>query len=82
MHEMRTIDTDVHCVCQSVTRLKSVAVRAVYTACCVCEVIWCSLCLIPGAARSGPKARPAAAIVKSRMCAYYLYVLSVVAAAD
>jgi len=47
---MLTILTDVRVVCLSVclsvTRLKSAAVRAVYAACRVRGVIWCSLCQI------------------------------------
>jgi len=50
MHEMQTILTDAVSVSlsvrPSVTWLKSVASHAVFAACRVCGVVWCSLCQI------------------------------------
>jgi len=49
MHEGLTIVTDVCGVSLSVTRLKLAAVHAVYAACHVHGVIWCSLRQMPSA---------------------------------
>jgi len=69
MHEMLTILTDVHGVCQSVCHA---AALAVYTTCCVRGVIRCSLCQMLLASCSSSALRKTSYTINS-----YLYMQSV-----